>query len=192
MIAVGAVLAVARPWDGGARVAITPTPVAVASEPAPIPSETPVASPIESVAAASPSPAEAEPPTPTPAPTKVAVRVRKTPKAKPVVATGKQPAAKFGARPSPKPNDPRFLALDEGHRLLDERRTSAAVAQYREVTRAHARFPDGHYWFAYASAMEGDATGACSGFKRYLALASRGYYAKSARQQVPMFCATID
>ena len=75
---------------------------------------------------------------------------------------------------------------------MDVRRISAAVLKYREITETYPAFPDGHYWFAYSSAMEGDAKGACKGFKRYVALAPKGYYNKDARMQSGLFCATTE
>ena len=181
-------LVVVQPWNSDSP-APTATPIAVAPTPTPTPepSATPEETPVvETTPTAPPAPT----PTAKPVQTKVAA-VRATPKP-PATPAGKQPGAKFGARPSPNPADPKFIALDDGHRQMDVRRLSAAVAKYKELSETYPTFPDGHYWFAYASAMEGDAKSACTGFKRYVALAPKGYYLKSARQQSGLFCATTE
>ena len=183
---VAAILFTTRPWDRPTPPA--PTPVAVAPTPTPTsevatPEPTPT---VEATPEPTPTATVAATPAPTPAPTKVAI-ARGTPK-----PTGTQPGAKFGARASPDATDPKFLALEDGHRQMDVRRLSAAVAKYKSVTETYPAFPDGHYWFGYASAMEGDAKGACTGFKRYSALAPKGYYVKNARQQAGLFCAATE
>lgn len=187
MIAAAA-LVVVQPWKTNEPV---PTPIAVAPtptptlEPSPTPEQTPV---VEETPAPTAAPVATAAPTPTPKPaaTRVAA-VRATPK-----PPATHPGAKFGARASPTPADAKFLALEDGHRQMDVRRLSAAVAKYKEISATYPTFPDGHYWLAYASAMEGDAKSACTGFKRYAALAPKGYYVKSARQQSGLFCAATE
>lgn len=179
ILAITALTFIVRPWP-------TPTPIAVVPAPSLAPSVPP---PATTVTPAPTPPATTAKPAPTPpaTPKHTTVAVRATPK-----PTGDHPGARFGARPSPNLADPRFLALEEGHRLLDQRQTADAVVKYKELTLAHATFPDGYYWYGYASAIEGDAEGACTGFHRYVRLAPNGYYAKGAREQVVAFCAAME
>jgi len=173
------------------KVKLTPTPKV---KPTPTPkvvvaAKTPTPPPVSTVKPVA---------TPMPTATKLAV-VAATPTPKPVAtssgssfldapatqSTVKSTAgSRFGANPNVDMRDARYVELEKGHKMLDAWKNDDAIKQYKKIVKANDNFADGHYWYAYASALQGDTSKACTEFNRYLVLAPSGYYAKNARTQI--------
>lgn len=173
----------ATPTKAAAKTPVpTPTRVAVAAKtPPPLPTVT-------ARAAATPMPSStklaivAATPTPKPVATSQASSFLD---AAPVQVTTKSTAgSRFGANPNVDMRDARYKALEAGHKMLDAWKTDDASRQYKKIVKANDTFADGHYWYAYASALQGETERACKEFNRYLVLAPSGYYAKNARMQI--------
>lgn len=180
--------AVKTPVPAPTKVAKTPVPTptkAAAKTPVPTPAKT--ATPAATaMAATTPKPA-----TPVPTATRLAAAATPTPgggsflDAQPTQSSVKSTAgARFGANPNVDMRDPRYQELEKGHKLLDGWKTDDAVKQYKKIVKANDTFADGHYWYAYGSALQGETERACKEFNRYLVLAPSGYYAKNAKTQV--------
>lgn len=161
----------------------TPTPKRVVSRP-PVPTRTPLAvTTIRPGATPLPSATKlamtAATPTPRPAPTSSFLDAAPRPR-----SVGSTAGSRFGANPNVDMRDARYKALESGHKLLDAWKTAAAAKQYKKVVKANDTFADGHYWYGYASALQGEHDRACTEFNRYLVLAPAGYYAAKARTQI--------
>lgn len=183
-------IARATPTPVIARATPTPTPVVAKATPTPAPSVA-KATPTLAIAKATPTPA----PTVKPAPTATQVAMVATPKpaatssfldsaATPPPSAKSTAGARFGANPNVDMRDPRYQQLESGHKLLDAWKTDEAVKVYKKIVKANDTFADGHYWFAYGSALQGETERACKEFNRYLVLAPSGYYSKNAKVQV--------